>query len=111
MKMIERDSIPPMKQVLNLMFVSQTGYVWLSQNGDNESLSLVLTTSTNQDAPMTNGLYPILILDVWEHAYYLKHQNKRDAYIDEWWNVVDWNAVQGLSDWWLERAEKSRDEL
>jgi len=46
------------------------------------------------------GLEPILVIDVWEHAYYLKHQNKRGSYVEDWWNVVDWEIVNKLYDFW-----------
>ena len=55
--------------------------------------SLALTTTPNQDSPLMNGQRPVLGLDVWEHAYYLKHQSDRKGYIEDWWNVVDWSAV------------------
>ena len=69
-----------------------SGWAWLSVKADG---SLTITSTPNQNNPLTDtpGLTPILGLDVWEHAYYLKFQNKRPDYIAAWWNVVDWNAV------------------
>lgn len=69
-----------------------SGWAWLSVKGDG---SLTITSTPNQNNPLTDtpGLTPILGLDVWEHAYYLKYQNKRPDYIAAFWNVVDWNAV------------------
>lgn len=64
-----------------------SGWVWLLPN-------LEITTSPNQDSPLsTDGIEPILGLDVWEHAYYLDYQNRRAEYAQAWWNVVDWNFV------------------
>jgi len=54
---------------------------------------LVVNSTANQDSPNMTGQTPILGIDVWEHAYYLKYQNKRADYVDAWWNVVNWDAV------------------
>lgn len=59
---------------------------------------LEIVTKPNQDSPISDGLYPILGNDVWEHAYYLKYQNKRPDYIDAWWNVVNWEKAAALYD-------------
>ncbi|WML59727.1 superoxide dismutase [Neobacillus sp. PS2-9] len=66
-----------------------SGWAWLSvSNGE-----LELTSTPNQDSPLMEGKTPILGLDVWEHAYYLKYQNKRPDYIGAFWNVVNWDEV------------------
>ncbi len=63
-----------------------SGYAWLvSDRG-----RLRITTTANQDTPLIKGLSPIINIDVWEHAYYLKHYNERAAYIEDWFNVIDW---------------------
>ncbi|MCB0200534.1 MAG: superoxide dismutase [Caldilineae bacterium] len=67
-----------------------SGWAWLSVNGDG---GLVVSSTANQDNPVSAGLIPILGLDVWEHAYYLKYQNLRGNYITAWWEVVNWDAV------------------
>ena len=66
-----------------------SGWAWLSVT---ES-GLAVTSSPNQDSPLMEGKTPILGVDVWEHAYYLKYQNRRAEYLKEFWNVVDWEAV------------------
>ncbi len=66
-----------------------SGWAWLVKKGN--SLSIVSTA--NQDNPLSDGAAPIMGIDVWEHAYYLKYQNRRAEYVTNWWNVVDWDAV------------------
>ncbi len=67
-----------------------SGWAWLvkTKGGQFEILS-----SANQDSPLMDGAYPVLGNDVWEHAYYLKYQNRRGDYLTAWWNVVNWNAI------------------
>ncbi|MBA3757544.1 superoxide dismutase [Candidatus Saccharibacteria bacterium] len=66
-----------------------SGWAWLVDEGG----KLEVYSTANQDSPLTEGKNPILGLDVWEHAYYLKYQNKRPDYIAAFWNVVNWDAV------------------
>lgn len=67
-----------------------SGWAWLTVDGGGK---LQVTSTANQDSPISDGLTPLLGLDVWEHAYYLKYQNKRPDYIKAWWDVVNWDAV------------------
>lgn len=69
-----------------------SGWAWLVVNNG----ELEITSTPNQDSPLSEGKTPVVGLDVWEHAYYLKYQNKRPDYINAFWNVVDWNAVEKL---------------
>jgi Fe-Mn family superoxide dismutase len=70
-----------------------SGWAWLVVDKDGK---LVITSTPNQDSPLSQGMTPILGLDVWEHAYYLKYQNRRPDYIESWWNVVNWAKVNEL---------------
>jgi Fe-Mn family superoxide dismutase len=67
-----------------------SGWAWLVKGSDGK---LAITSSPNQDNPISQGQFPILGNDVWEHAYYLKYQNRRADYLKEWWNVVNWTEV------------------
>ncbi len=68
-----------------------SGWAWLiaDRNG-----RLSITSTANQDSPYMQGLLPLMGIDVWEHAYYLKYQNRRAEYVNAWWNVVNWHAVE-----------------
>jgi Fe-Mn family superoxide dismutase len=67
-----------------------SGWAWLV----NASGKLDVYSTANQDSPLMEGKFPIMGLDVWEHAYYLKYQNRRAEYISAWWNVVNWKEVE-----------------
>jgi Fe-Mn family superoxide dismutase len=71
-----------------------SGWSWLVHDGS----GLALVSTANQDSPISDGKTPLLGVDVWEHAYYLKYQNKRPDYIDAFWNVVNWDKVAELLD-------------
>ena len=66
-----------------------SGWAWLVKDGS----GLAVVGTPNQDNPISDGKTPLLGIDVWEHAYYLKYQNKRPDYLDAWWNTVDWGKV------------------
>ena len=67
-----------------------SGWTWLVLGGD----GLQVTTTANQDSPLSLGHQPVLACDVWEHAYYLKYQNRRAEFIEAWFAVIDWSAVE-----------------
>ena len=67
-----------------------SGWAWLVKDGSGK---FEITSTANQDSPIMEGKKPILGLDVWEHAYYLKYQTRRPEYITAWWNIVNWNEV------------------
>jgi len=76
-----------------------SGWAWLVIGTDGK---LAVTSTANQDSPLIDGLYPVMGNDVWEHAYYLKYQNRRPEYLAAWWNVVNWDEIgkrfaQGMS--------------
>ena len=66
-----------------------SGWAWLIKKGS----GLAVVSTPNQDNPMSDGSSPLMGIDVWEHAYYLKYQNRRAEYVTNWWNVVNWDAV------------------
>jgi superoxide dismutase, Fe-Mn family len=66
-----------------------SGWAWLIHDGTR----LAVTSTPNQDSPLMSGHTPLLGIDVWEHAYYLKYQNRRADYVEAWWNVVDWQRI------------------
>ncbi len=67
-----------------------SGWTWLVLN---RSGQLQVISTANQDSPLMDGLYPVMGNDVWEHAYYLKYQNRRPDYLNAWWNVVNWDEI------------------
>jgi Fe-Mn family superoxide dismutase len=79
------------KQKFNEVGTKQfgSGWVWLVQGRSGYEI----ISTPNQDSPLMQGLYPIFGNDVWEHAYYLKYQNRRNEYLAAWWNVVNWAAI------------------
>ena len=66
-----------------------SGWAWLVKGPE----GLEVISTANQDSPLTAGKTPIVGLDVWEHAYYLKYRNKRPDYVTAWWNIVDWDQA------------------
>lgn len=70
-----------------------SGWVWIVKDSNN---ALAIVTTPNQDTPLALGKKPVLGLDVWEHAYYLKYQNRRADYVNAWWKIINWNFVNSL---------------
>ena len=85
------DSLDALKQQMNDAGVKRfgSGWSWLVHDGT----GLAVYSTANQDSPMLTDDVPLLGIDVWEHAYYLKYQNRRPDYLAAWWNVVNWDAV------------------
>jgi Fe-Mn family superoxide dismutase len=85
------DSFDAFKTLVNDTGVKRfgSGWSWLVHDGT----GLAVYSTANQDSPISKGHVPILGVDVWEHAYYLKYQNLRPAYLEAWWNAVNWDAV------------------
>lgn len=85
-------SLDALKQAFNDAGAKRfgSGWAWLVLD---KSGNLAVTSTANQDSPLTDGDFPILGNDVWEHAYYLKYQNRRPEYLSAWWNVVNWDVV------------------
>jgi len=72
-----------------------SGWAWLCVGKDGK---LAITSTANQDTPLSEGMTPLLGIDVWEHAYYLKYQNRRAEYVESWWNVINWDDVTSRFD-------------
>jgi superoxide dismutase, Fe-Mn family len=85
------DSFDDLKSQVNAAGVARfgSGWTWLIHDGT----GLAVVSTPNQDTPLMTGDTPLLGIDVWEHAYYLKYQNRRPDYLEAWWNVVSWDAV------------------
>lgn len=75
------------------MSVFGSGWAWLTRTPDQ---TLLIETTPNQDSPLMTGHTPLVGLDVWEHAYYLKYRNRRVEYVENWWNVVNWHNVANI---------------
>jgi len=71
--------------------VRGSGWCWLLVDKQG---ALVIKTTSNHDCPLSDGFKPLLVVDVWEHAYYLNYQNKRAAFLEAWWNLIDWKKIQ-----------------
>lgn len=86
------DDLDSFKKLMNnaALGVFGSGWAWLCKDGAGD---LSITTTPNQDSPVSLHLTPILTIDVWEHAYYLKFQNRRNEFIENFWNMVDWGVV------------------
>ncbi len=82
----------PFKEKFNAAATTRfgSGWAWLVKDGSGK---LDVLSTANQDSPVMEGKFPVMGLDVWEHAYYLKYQNRRPDYIAAWWNVVNWPEV------------------
>jgi Fe-Mn family superoxide dismutase len=86
------DSLDELKKLMIDTGVKRfgSGWSWLVHDGT----GLAVYSTANQDSPISSSDTPLLGIDVWEHAYYLKYQNRRPDYLAAWWNVVNWDAVQ-----------------
>ncbi len=81
-----------------------SGWAWLVKTGD----KLDVISTANQDSPIMEGKFPVMGVDVWEHAYYLKYQNRRAEYLTAWWNVVDWEKVAEVYSHCLDMVARAR---
>ena len=93
--------------VISDVFDVFTGYVWLVRQSIEENAKLEIITTSNEDSPFSQGKYPLLVLDMWEHAYYKMHVWNRENYIKNWWPLVDWDNVEEMDGFW--RTGKLRE--
>ena len=85
-------SFDAFKEKMNAAGVGRfgSGWAWLLKSGG----KIEITSTANQDSPLMEGKFPVIGVDVWEHAYYLKYQNRRPDYLAAWWNVVNWQEAE-----------------
>ena len=85
-------SVDKLKEAVNAAGAGRfgSGWAWVVVEKDG---TLAIESTANQDSPLMDGKWPVMGVDVWEHAYYLKYQNRRADYLAAWWNVVNWNAI------------------
>jgi Fe-Mn family superoxide dismutase len=100
-------SVDAFRQLVNETGVKRfgSGWTWLVHDGT----GLAVYSTANQDSPILNDDFPILGNDVWEHAYYLTYRNRRPDYLEAWWNVVNWEAVEERYQEALAEQERKRD--
>ena len=87
------ESFENFKDLMSKAAIGQfgSGYGWLVMNDKGE---LEILSTPNQNTPLKDGKEPLLIVDVWEHAYYLKYQNRRPEFLENWWNLVNWDKIE-----------------
>lgn len=87
------ESFENFKDLMSKAAIGQfgSGYGWLVMNNKGE---LEILSTPNQNTPLKDGKEPLLIVDVWEHAYYLKYQNRRPEFLENWWNLVNWDKIE-----------------
>ncbi|KAG0419374.1 hypothetical protein HPB47_004168 [Ixodes persulcatus] len=87
------------------------GYVWLCRNSSSprDPTELTIVTTSNEESPISRRLHPMLVLDLWEHSYFLKHRHSQREHVVDWWHLVDWHLVDQLDRWW--RHSGVHDEL
>lgn len=85
-------SFDSFKEKFNAAAMSRfgSGWAWLVKDGN----KVDILSTANQDSPIMEGKFPVMGLDVWEHAYYLKYQNRRAEYVEAWWNVLNWKEIE-----------------
>ncbi|MCZ2077597.1 MAG: superoxide dismutase [Bryobacteraceae bacterium] len=85
-------SFDSFKEKFNAAAISRfgSGWAWLVKDGN----KVDILSTANQDSPIMEGKFPVMGLDVWEHAYYLKYQNRRAEYVEAWWNVLNWKEIE-----------------
>ena len=90
------ESFEKFKKELSQAALTQfgSGWSWLVYDKKNNKLKIIKTA--NQDCPLSNGYEPLIVIDIWEHAYYLKYQNKRNEFVENFFNIINWEKVDKL---------------